>query len=86
MDRELRAIVIKLEQPFYFDEIVAVEGIHDLGDVIPHLGVNLTAAIRQQHGEIRLSRALLPDLLCVNKKYRGSNFVRFQFAHERRLH
>jgi len=86
VDGELRAIVVKLQQPFHLDEIVAVERVHHLGHVVPHFGVDFAGAVGQQKREIRLAGALLPDLFGVNQKCSGGRFVGFQVAYVRRLH
>ena len=86
VDGELGPVVVDLEQAFDLDEIVTIEGIHDFGDVVPHFGVELAGAIRQQEGEIGLAGALLPDLLRLNEKESGRDFVRFQVPCEGRFH
>ena len=36
---QLRPVVEDLDQPFHLDEVVALEGLHHFGYVVPHLGV-----------------------------------------------
>ncbi len=48
MNGELRPVLEDLEQAFHFDEVVAIEGVHDLGDVVPHLGVEVARAVAEE--------------------------------------
>ena len=83
---ELRPVLENLEQAFDLDEIVAVEGVHDLGDVVPHLRVKIAGAVAEQEGKIRLSRFLLTDVLGLHQESRGHQLVRLEVPYVERLH
>ncbi len=45
VDGKLRPVLKNLQQPLDLDEIVALEGVHHFGDVVPHLGVHLAGPV-----------------------------------------
>jgi hypothetical protein len=69
---QLRTVVVDLKAAFDLDEIVALKGADHLGDVVPHLGLDLAGAVAQGHRQVRLAGLLLPEFLGVNQQ-RGEN-------------
>ena len=47
MNRQLQTALMHLEQAAYFQEIVAIEGVHHFRGVVPHTGVNFACAVAQ---------------------------------------
>ena len=86
VDGQLRPVVEYLHQPFYLDEIVALEQVHRLGDVVPHLRVELARTVPERQREIQLAALLLPDLLGVNQETGGDDLVWLQLVYVGGLH
>jgi hypothetical protein len=72
---ELRAVVVNLNEALDADKVVAVESLHDLGHVVPHLGLDVAGAIAQQQRQVRLARLFLPDFLGVHDECGHGRFV-----------
>ena len=47
VDRDLRPLAVELHQPLHLDEVVAIEGLDDLRDAVPHLGFEMAAAVSE---------------------------------------
>ncbi len=63
VNRDLKAVLVFVDQPFDFQEVVLLEGVESLLDVVPHLGFDLAAAVAQSQREVRLTGFLWFDLL-----------------------
>ena len=63
VNRKLRAVLKDLNETFDSDEVVAFEGIHHFGDVVPHLGFELAGAVGQLEGQVRITGLLLANVL-----------------------
>src|ERR1039458_8171033 len=70
---QLRPVVEDLDQSLDLDEVVALEGLHDFGDVIPHFGVQLAGAVAELERQIRIALLLLPDLFGANQEAAGDD-------------
>ena len=75
VDRELKPVLVFVDQAFDFEKIVLLEGVEDFFDVVPHLGFELTAAVAEREGEVRLAGFLRLDLLGDHDKIGGDDFV-----------
>ena len=80
VDRQLRPVVEDLDQTLDLDEIAAVEGIHDLGDVVPHLGVDLAGTVAQQQRKIRFARFLLAHVFPMHQESGREHLVGLEIA------
>ena len=65
---------------FYFDEAVAVEQIHHVADVVPHLGVHVAGTIGKGQRKVGFAGLLLPDFLALDKKQSDDELVRFKLG------
>ena len=83
---ELRAVLVDLDQALHLDEIVAVEGVHHLGHVVPHLGVHLAGAVAEAEREVKLAALLLADLLGPHQEAGGDHPVGLEFVDKGRFH
>ena len=83
---ELRAVLINLDQALHPHEVVAIEGVHHLGDVVPHLGVDVAGAVAQDQRQVRLAALLLADVLRLNQEHGRDHLVRLQLADVGRFH
>ena len=81
-----RPVLENLQQPFHFDEVVALESVHHFGDVVPHLGVHVAGAVAQQQRKVGFARFLLPDVFPMHQESGGEHLVRLQIADEGRFH
>src|SRR5580704_2135707 len=75
MNSELEAVLILVNQAFDLEEIVLLEGIEHFFHVVPHLGVELPAAVAESQSEIRLPGFLGFDLLADHDKVGGNDLI-----------
>ena len=68
VNRELRTVVIDLDESLHLHEVVAIEGVHHFGDVVPHLGFDLAGSIAEAQGKIRLSGFLFANLFGADQE------------------
>src|SRR6266576_4844571 len=88
VNRELKAILVLVEETFDLEEVVLFKSVECILDVVPHLGFDLSAAITQDKSEIRFARLLGLHLLRHHHKG-GSNdliFLLGAVADEKFLH
>ena len=86
MNGDLRAVLEELHHALDADEVVALKGVDDFADVIPHLGVKVASAVGQGQRQIGLTRFLLPDFLLLHEKYAQDGLIRRELAHVRSFH
>jgi len=86
VDGELRPVLVHLQDALHADEVVAVESVHHLGDVIPHLGVHFAALIAQGERQVWFAGLLLPDFLGTHQEAPLHYLVGCQFADVRGFH
>jgi hypothetical protein len=60
---ELKAVRILIDQPANFDKIVLLEDVNRVGDVVPHLGVDLPGAVAQRKRQVDVAALLGFNLL-----------------------
>ncbi|OYW11733.1 MAG: hypothetical protein B7X34_02755, partial [Acidobacteriia bacterium 12-62-4] len=70
MHCQLHPVLVNRRQAAHLDVVVAIEGVHHLRHVVPHLRVDITRLVAERQRQVRLARLLLPDLL-VQHKERG---------------
>ena len=75
VDGDLKAVLIFVEQPFDFEEVVLLEGIDCVLDVIPHFGVELAGAVTENERQIWLSGLLRLDLLGNDHESRSDDLI-----------
>ena len=75
MHRELKAVLVLVDQAFDLEEVILLEGVEDLFNVVPHLGFDLAAAIAESERQIRLAGLLGFDLLGNHDEARGDDLV-----------
>ena len=75
MNRQLKALLVLVDQTLDFEEIILLERVENFLNVIPHLGFQLAAAVAERQGKIGLSGFLGLDLLGYDNKSRGDDFV-----------
>ena len=86
VQRELRPILEDLQQAFDAHEIVALEGVEGFRRVVPHLGVQLAAAVGERQGKIGIARFLLAHVLVRNQERALNSLVGLKLAKIGRLH
>ena len=62
MNGELKAVFVLIDQSLDLDEVVLIAGVNGVFDVVPHLGLDVAAAISQGKGQVRLTALLGFDL------------------------
>src|SRR5581483_4762277 len=75
MNGELKALLVLVDQAFDLDEVILLEGFEDFLDVVPHFGFELSAAIAESQGDVRLACFFRLDLFCDYDECRGDDFV-----------
>src|ERR1041385_3968664 len=75
MDRELEASVELVEQPANFYEIILLKGVDVIGNIVPHFGVKMAAAVRKRERQIKLSAFFGLGLFRDHKKRGGDHLV-----------
>ena len=55
VNRELKTILVLVDEALDLEKVVLLEDGDEFVDVVPHLGFDLAAAIRQDQGQIRLA-------------------------------
>src|SRR5215467_2618000 len=63
MDRDLKTVLVLVEQAFDLDEIVLLENADGFLDVVPHLGFYLAGAVSEYQSEVWVAGFLGLDLL-----------------------
>src|SRR6516164_8066409 len=61
VDGELPAAIVLLDQAFNFDEVILIEGIEGVRNVVPHVRLEVSAAICQGDREIGIAALLVLD-------------------------
>ena len=75
VDRQLEAVLILVNQPFDFEEVVLLEDGDEVVDVVPHLRFDLPGAVGQEQRQVRLTIFFGLHLLRSDHKTGGDNFV-----------
>ena len=75
VNRELKTILVLVDEPFDLEKVVLLEGEDEFVDVIPHLGFDLAAAIGQDQRQIRLAIFLGLHLLRRHDEAGGDDLV-----------
>src|SRR6266496_1785864 len=55
VDRQLKTVLILVEQPFDLQKVFLLEGVDGVFHVVPHLGFDLSATVGESQREIRLT-------------------------------
>jgi len=75
VNRELPALVVLVDQPFDFYDVVLFKGIKALLDVVPHFCLDGPGAIHQRQIQIRLAALLGLDLFIADDEAGGDDLV-----------
>ena len=63
VDRELKAVLVLVDEAFDLEEVILLESFENFLDVVPHFGFELAAAVAEGEREVRLAGLLGFDLL-----------------------
>ena len=75
MNCDLKPVLIFIDEPFDFQEIVLLKSVEDLLNVVPHLGFDLAATVAKGECEIRLAGLLRLDLFGDDDEAGGDDFI-----------
>ena len=75
MDGQLEVVFVAVDQPFNLDVIVLLEGIKRLGDVVPHLGLDLAGAVGERQCQVWIATFLGLHLFRRYDERRGDDLV-----------
>src|SRR5581483_2924433 len=75
VDRQLEAVVVLVDQAFDFDEVVLLEAIDAIGNVVPHLGFDLSGAVRQRESEVGFTGFFRLDLFYSDDKAGNDDLI-----------
>jgi hypothetical protein len=75
VDGELEALLVLVDEAFDFDEVILLEGFQNFFDVVPHLGLELSAAVAESESDIWLPGLFGLDLLGNDDKAGGDDLV-----------
>ncbi len=76
MDVHLEAVLVEQYLALNADEVIALKGVHHLGHVIPHLGVDFAGFIAKEQRKVGVSPLFLADVFVLNEKDRNDLLVR----------
>ena len=75
VDRELKTILVFVDESFDFQEIILLEDVDKFFDVVPHLRFDVTAAVAESERKVRFTSLLGFHLLGNNNKDRRDDLV-----------
>ena len=75
MDRDLETVVVFVYQPADFDDVILLDATDSFGNVVPHLGVDLSCAVGQRKSEKVVATLLWLYLLAGDDEGRGDDLV-----------
>src|SRR5437764_12256885 len=75
VDSQLITAGILVDQPANLEEVVLLKGVDRVGNVVPHLGLDLAGAIAKRERKKNVSALLGLDLLGGDKKRGGNDLV-----------
>jgi hypothetical protein len=75
VNRDLKTVLIFIQQAFDLEEVILFEGINRVLDVIPHFGLELAGAITEDQRQIGFSSFLRLNLFRNDYKTRSDDFV-----------
>src|ERR1700683_1197746 len=75
VDRELKAVLILVDEAFDLEEVILLESFENFVDVVPHFGFELAAAVAEGERQVTLAGLLGFDLLAHDDESRSDDLI-----------